>query len=196
MNNAVLHAVPTEPTRSKAEVASVKMSDGRVVDFVGKRKVLKETIIDRSAETVAVRMDFRNGTTRTYPIRQDMILDFAGHGAEQKYGDELAGEEGDIEDYVLVTDRLHEQLYDQGNWSKQRVGDSMAGTSVLLKALLEFSGGKRTVDQLRAFLKGKSQKEKLALRAHKDIKPIVDRLETEKLSGSDSVDTDSMLAAL
>ena len=172
------------------------MSDGRKVDFVGKRRVLKEGIIDRGAGTVALRMDYRNGATRLYPVRPEMILDFAAHGVKQKYGDELAGEEGDLEDQVLVTDRLHEQLFDKGEWKTERVGDSMAGTSVLLKALLEFSGGKRTVEQLKSFLKGKSQKEKLALRAHKDIKPIVDRMEAQKLAGGESVDTDSMLAAL
>src|SRR5271154_1095818 len=93
-------------TKIASTVEKVAMEDGREVEFAGKRKVLKDAIIDNVHGTVAVRFDLRNGVTRTYPLRPDMILQFAGHGAEQKYGDELAGEEGDLDDFVLVLDRL------------------------------------------------------------------------------------------
>ena len=53
------------------EVESVKMSDGRTVDFVGKRKLLKDTIIDGS--NVSVRLDFRNGETRLFDISNSPI---------------------------------------------------------------------------------------------------------------------------
>jgi hypothetical protein len=70
----------------------------------------------------------------------------------------------------------------------------MAGTSVLLRALMEYSN--RTVDQVKEFLKGKTQTEKLALRNSAKIKPIVDKLEAEKLAKNAKVDTTALLGEL
>ena len=64
--------------KSKTEYTEVELTDGRKVSFAGKRKLLKETLIDESkiaydAEAgmmqiengaISVRMDFRNGQTR------------------------------------------------------------------------------------------------------------------------------------
>src|SRR5262245_36620672 len=96
-------AEATETTgKKKPEQVEVQMEDGRKVTFTGKRKVNKETILDESkiiydGDTVSlqdgavkIRMDFRNGKTRTFPQKAKMIPRFAGHGGEQKYGDELA----------------------------------------------------------------------------------------------------------
>ena len=91
--------------RPKAEVTQVQMSDGRSVGFAGKRRLLKETLIDDSkivvdgdtvtlqAGAVSVRMDFRNGETRTFALPIALLARFAGHGGEQKYGDELEEED-------------------------------------------------------------------------------------------------------
>jgi hypothetical protein len=174
----------------KAAVETVTLADGRTVDFVGKRKMLKETLID--GDSVAIRIDFRNGETRTFPLSPDLLLRFAGHGAEQKYGDETAGET-DVDDMVLAVDALHERL-SKGEWSTKREGGGMTGTSVLMRALIEFSG--RTPEQVKEFLAGKSQAEKLALRNSAKIKPIVERLEAAKAAKGANVDTDSLLAAL
>jgi len=176
--------------KAKKEVESVTMSDGRVVDFVGKRKLLKETIINE--DSVAVRLDFRNGETRTFTIPSNMLLQFAGHGAEQKLGDETAGVD-DVDDMTLAVDDLTGRL-EKGEWSMKREGSGMTGTSVLLRALMELSG--KTTEQVKAFLSGKSQAEKMALRSSKQVKPIVDRLEAEKLSKATKVDTDALLGEL
>lgn len=73
------------PARPKTEYLEVKMEDGRTVSFAGKRKLNKETLIDDSkiviegdvmqiqAGAVSIRMDFRNGTTRTFPIPLSML---------------------------------------------------------------------------------------------------------------------------
>ena len=68
----------------KAEVTSVTMTDGRIIAFAGKRKMLKETVIDGGK--VSIRIDFRNGETRKFDLPDSLLLKFAGHGAEQKYG--------------------------------------------------------------------------------------------------------------
>lgn len=174
----------------KKDVETVKMADGRSVDFVGKRKLLKETLIE--GNQVAVRLDFRNGETRTFIVPEGMLLKFAGHGAEQKLGDETAGVE-DVDDMTLGVDELIGRL-NAGEWGIRREGSGIAGTSVLMRALMEMSG--KTQEEVRAFLKDKSQAEKLALRNSSRIKPIVDRLEAEKASKGSKVDTEALLAGL
>ena len=68
----------TTKAKPPREERIVKMSDNRSVTFVGKRKLLKETLIDESKITVegkiiklhegavAIRLDFVNGETRTW----------------------------------------------------------------------------------------------------------------------------------
>ena len=173
-------------------VETVTMQDGRSVEFAGKRKLLKETIIE--GDSVAVRLDFRNGETRTWTVPKDLVLRCAGHGAEQKLGDETAGTE-DVDDMVLAVDELIARLNKGPDfWITKREGGGMAGTSVLLRALVEFSG--RTSEQVKEFLSGKTQAEKLALRNSPKVKPIVERLEAEKAAKGAKVDTDALLANL
>lgn len=173
---------------AERQVQSVTMTDGRNVEFVGKRKMLKESF----PEEGKVRLDFRNGETRTFEIPAELKAKFATHGAEQKLGDETAGVD-DVEDMILAVDDLMARL-SKGEWSVKREGGGFSGTSVLVKALVEFSG--RTVEQVKEFLAGKSQAEKLALRNSPKLKPIVERLEAEKAAKGAKVDTDQLLAAL
>ena len=51
-------------------------------------------------------------------------------------------------------------------------------------------------EQIKQFLNGKSQAEKVALRNNPKIKPIVERIEAEKASKKANVDTDAMLGEL
>lgn len=177
--------------KAKPAVEKVKMlADGREVDFVGKRKMLKEPIID--GDRVGVRLDFRNGESREFIIPAELMAQFAAHGAAQKLGDETAGED-DIDDMVLAVDDLAERLT-KGEWKIAREGGGMAGTSVLLKALVEHTS--KPVEDLKAWLKGKTQQEKLALRNSKAIKPIVERIEAEKAASGAKVDTDALLGEL
>lgn len=177
--------------KAEAVVETVKMTDGRLVDFAGKRKLLKESML--SAENkVQIRLDFRNGQTRTFTIPDNMVIKFAAHGAEQKLGDEIAGIE-DVEDGVLAIDELIDRLYN-GEWGVKRDANGMSGTSTLLKALVEHTG--KTVEQIKSFLTGKSQAEKVALRNNPKIKPIVDRIEAEKASRKTNVDTEALLGEL
>jgi hypothetical protein len=198
-------ATPTKPKKEKAPVEVVQIGD-RQVEFPGKRKLQKESLFDNCPEvpadatsisltkeqTPAVRLDFRNGESRTFYIPLNLLLKSAAHGMEQKLGDETAGEE-DVDDMVLSVDDLIERL-NKGEWTQRREGGGMAGTSVLMKALIEFT--KKTPEQIKEFLKNKSQNEKIALRNSGQLKPIVDRLEAEKVSKAAKVDTDALLAGL
>lgn len=194
-------AAPAKPSK-KTEAETVEMTDGRKVEFVGKRRLLKESFVN-GIENVAtgpvVRLDFRNGETRVFQIPSELYAQFACHGAEQKLGDETAGED-DIDDMVLAVDELIDRLSKRnadgtfaGEWSTKREG-GMSGTSVLMKALMEFAG--KSKEEIMAFLKDKSPAEKTALRNSAKLKPIVDRLEAEKLSKAAKVDTDALLGSL
>lgn len=179
--------------KQEPQVETITMSDGRVVDFPGKRKILKESVVTADG-VVQVRLDFRNGETRLFTIPAPLLLKFAAHGAEQKLGDETAGLEA-VDDCVLAVDAVIDRLYN-GDWTVRREAGGMAGTSVLLRALVAVTG--QSPEKVKAFLSEKTQAEKLALRNSPKIKPVVDKLEAEKAEkkGPNAIDTDAMLAGL
>ena len=177
--------------KTQPQVETVTMTDSRIVDFAGKRKLLKESSVTPEGK-VQVRLDFRNGETRLFTIPDAMLAKFAAHGAEQKLGDEIAGLD-DVGDCTLAVDELIDRLYN-GEWGVKREANGMAGTSTLLKALVEHTG--KTVEQIKTFLAGKSQAEKVALRNNPKIKPIVQRIEDEKAAKKTNVDTDALLGEL
>lgn len=180
-----------KPVKAATEVEKVTMPDGRVVEFSGKRKMLKESLFPDNQLPV-IQLDFRNGKSLKFQLPPELLLKFAAHGAEQKLGDETAGET-DVDDMVLAVEDLIERL-NKLEWSVKREGGGMSGTSVLLKALMEKSG--KPIDAVKTFLKTKTPAEKMALRNSAQLKPIVDRLEAEKLSKAAKVDTDALLSSL
>lgn len=165
----------------------VAMQDGRLVTFAGKRKLLKSSAVGPNGE-LQTRLDFRNGETRLFTIPEQLTNNFALHGAEQKLGDSTAGLES-VDDMVLAVDDLIEQLYN-GEWSARRESSGMAGASVLLRAMVEFTG--KPVDSIKAVLKEMTAAEKNALRASPKIKPIIERLEAEK-AAKGGVDAEVLL---
>jgi hypothetical protein len=209
--------------KKKAEVQEVEMQDGRKVGFAGKRKVLKETLIDESKivvdgdtvtltdGAVAVRMDFRNGASLVLPLKASMIARFAGHGAEQKYGDELAAPADkplSEDDMVEAIQALHEQLFDKGEWRVvSEGGGGFAGASIVVKALAEASG--KSIEAVKAFLNGKldaakAKGEKLSRKELYDsfrnpnskVGQIIKRMEDERLAKESKVDADAELDEL
>jgi hypothetical protein len=180
----------------ETQIESVKMDDGTVVDFPGKRQLLKTSKIDKETGTVTVRLDFRNGEVRTFTIPAALLLDFAAHGAEQKLGDEIAGlkdpsgAEASLEDKILTIDDLMERL-NKGEWNQRREGNGMAGASVLIRALCELRG--KTVAEVKEFLAPKTHAEKLALREVPSVKEIIVRLEAEKASKRPQIDGSALL---
>jgi hypothetical protein len=192
----------------------VTMSDGRVVQFAGKKKMLKVVTVD--GNKVEVRFDFVNGETRTLDVGNSPLLyQFAGHGASQKVGDSGAGE-AKVEDLIIAVDDMLDQL-NKCEWGATRTaGDSFAGASVVIRAIFEvksaegaqINGAPITVADIKAFLKGKLDADKarggtLTRKALYDSfrKPgsktavVIDRLEKEELSKS-SVDSDELLAEI
>ena len=180
-------------TPAKTEKTPVTLTDGRVVEFTTKQKLVKESFINEETGEVITRLDFRNGATRSLTIPSSLILRFAAHGAEQKLGDAIAGE-ADFDDAVLAVDALIERLA-KGEWNVGREKGAFTGTSILLRALVEASG--KSVEAIKAFLDSKSAAEKTALRKSAKLEPIIRRLEAEKASKSKTtIDTDALLGDL
>ncbi len=171
-------------------VEVVKMSDGREVSFAGKRKAIKSS--DFVDGKVQVRIDFRNGTSKLYSVPDSLTQRAACHGGEQKYGDSYAGLE-DIEDMIAACDKVQENL-DSGDWNARVEGSGIAGSSVLARALAELTG--KTLEDIKAWLKPKSQADKMALRASSKLKPIIERLEAEKVAKASKVDTAALLGEI
>lgn len=199
----------------------VKMSDGRDVEFVGTRRVLKATVLDESkiqldeaggmlvlqTGAVSVRMDFINGQTRLLPLPLSLICDFAGHGGEQKFGDTLASPKEkplSPDDMVIAIDELAEVIA-QGKWSQRAESDGFSGASIVIKAFMEATG--KPQDAIKKFLNDKLEAAKLRgeklsradlYRSFKNpdskIGKIIARLEREELSKSAKVDADETLA--
>ena len=181
-----------EATATVSTKTPVTMSDGTVVEFNKKQKLVKTSTINADG-SISLRLDFVNGETRNFTPRSDMIPRFAAHGAEQKLGDAIAGET-DVGDAVLAMDDLIARL-DTGEWGVTRSAGAFAGTSILIRALVEASG--KDVAAIKEFLVNKLQAEKLALRRSTKLQPIIQRLEAEKSSNSKTVvDTDSLLGEL
>lgn len=207
--------------KSKTEYTPVTMTDGRVVQFAGKRKVIKETLVDEArievdeasglvqmqSGAVSIRMDFRNGETRTYVLPLSLLAQFAGHGAEQKYGDELASPASNPmseDDMVIATDDLDAQIQ-KGEWGKGRAsgGGGVSGASLVVQAIMEATG--KDLATVKAYLQKKiDSDENLTRRALYDsfrvagtkTGVIIKRMEDAKLAKNAKVDADAELEGI
>ena len=177
--------------RGEIQYNTVTMDDGRVVEFAGKRKMLKTSLFDNDG-SIKVRLDFVNGESRTFSLPETLLSKFAAHGAEQKLGDEIAGLE-DVEDCILAVDELTERL-NTGEWGIKREAAGIAGTSVLARALVQHSG--KTPEVVKDFLSRKSHAEKVALRQNSALAPIIAVLEAAKNKKKSSVNTEALLEEL
>jgi len=172
-------------------VEEVTMSDGRKVSFAGKRKAIKSS--DFVDGAVQVRIDFRNGVSKLYTVPAQHVPKSACHGGEQKFGDSYAGVD-DVEDMIQCCDAVQENL-NKGDWSARVEGSGIAGSSVLARALAELQPNK-SMEDIKVWLKAKTQADKMALRQSSKLKPIIERLEAEKVAKASKVDTGALLAEL
>lgn len=185
-------------TKQEKQVETISMTDGRKVDFAGKRRMLKEVVVE--GDKVSVRFDFRNGNTFTAAVPSQHLLYAAGHGYAQKLGDTVAGlkdEHGAAaseEDMQLEVEGLAERLA-KGEWNSVREGGGFAGLSILAKALVEAYPTK-SKDEIKSFLTERSVEEKRALRKSAKLSPIITRMEAERDAKANKVDTGSLLGAL
>jgi len=179
---------PSKPKAKAVVYTTVKMDDGRTVDFAGKRKMLKTTEFADDG-SIKIKLDFVNGEFRIFTLPEPLLAKFAAHGAEQKLGDEIAGLE-DVDDCVLAIDELAERL-NKFEWGIKREAGGMAGTSVLARAMAELSG--KSMEEVKTYLATLTHAQKNALRSNVSLAPIIAKLEAAKAKKKAPVDTDSIL---
>lgn len=208
-----------ETKKSATEYTEVTLTDGRKVSFPGKRKVAKETLIDESkiavdgdtltlsAGAVSIRMDFRNGETRTIALPLSLLAQFAGHGAEQKFGDELATSADKPlteEDMVLAIDDLN-AVVQSGAWGKGRAagGGGVSGAGIVVQAICEATG--KDLATVKAYLQKKLDSDPALTRralydsfrvAGTKTGVIVKRMEDAKAVKVAPVDADAELGSI
>lgn len=195
--------------RAEPTIETVQMADGRVVDFAGKRRIVKESTISDDGQ-VSIRLDFRNGATRTFVVPPVLLTRFAAHGAEQKLGDEAAGVEN-LDDAVAAIDALISHLA-EGEWSKAReTTGAYSGGSLVIAAIMEWKGKSR--EQVVRYIESKVVTEEqakergtqpvtrqavyAAFRKLPELKQIIDRMEAERDAkrGANAADLSSALAS-
>jgi hypothetical protein len=157
---------------------------------------------------VSLRIDFRNGKVvklSADQLSRATLLRAAAHGLSQKVGDSYASAK-DVDDMHLSAEDMVKRLI-AGEWEAVReAGDSMAGASIIIKALVETTG--KTMDEIKAFLEGKLEKAKAAgeklsrqqlyasFRANPKILAVIQRIEQEKAAKDTKVDSNALLAEL
>ena len=204
----------TETSQAEAKTAkketvyeAVKMEDGSTVEFAGTRQVSKTILEDATGVATGVRFDFRNGATRTLSLAElspALLAQCAAHGVSQKAGDEYSGVK-EIDDIVLAVDEIFARLR-SGEWGAAKgAGDSTAGASIVIKAIMEATGKDQTT--VKGFLQGKldaakARGEKLSRQElYNSFRnpatktgAIIKRLEEEKLAKSTKVSAGDLLA--
>ena len=209
-----------EVPKQVTEYTKVVLTDGREISFPGKRKVQKDTLIDESKivanedgsvtffpGAVSNRFDFLHGGTLTLPVPLNLLARFAGHGGEQKYGDEYATTADKpltSEDMQVAVEDLYAEII-KGSWGKGRAagGGGVSGAGVVIQALVEATG--KDVATIKAYLQKKiDTTEGLTRKALYDsfrvagtkTGIIIARLEAAKVAKGAKVDADAELDSI
>ena len=139
-------------------------------------------------------------TVREGDITSDNIAHaLAWHGLKQKLVDAAAisrnpetGRAASVADKRAAVQEVLDRLL-AGEWNKAREGGGAGG--LLFRALVRMYDGKRTPDDIKAFLESKTDAEKAALRKNSTVAAMIETIRAETGDAA-SIDTDAMLAGL
>ena len=166
----------------------------------------KPAAVETSTTGNELALTFANGEIlRVYfdalsqPIRDAAMV----HGLKQKLCDAAAisrdpatGKTATIETkYAAVREVFDRITSADGTWNKIREGGSSSG-GLLLTALIRMYAGRKTRDDLTAFLSSKTDAEKTALRKNPKIAAIIDEIKAERATDDEGVDSDAILDEL
>ena len=161
------------------------------------------TINNELGQRTSLVLSFANGAQLVlHPDELTGDITFAAimHGLKQKLVDAAAisrnpetGRPATVEDKYQAVKTVYDRLL-AGAWNATREGGGATG-GLLLQALVRMYAGRKTVDELRAFLADKTDAEKTALRKNPRVAQIIEdiRAETGKAA---NIDTDGLLGEL
>lgn len=132
--------------------------------------------------------------TRLVP---DMQMAAMLHGLKQKLVDAAAiardtetGRSATLTDKFEAVKEIFDRITgDEPSWNKVREGGVVAGSNLLIRALMKM--GDKSRETVELFLAKKSKEEKMALRKNTKVAAII--LELQAAGGNKNIDTDSML---
>lgn len=163
----------------------------------------RNATITAAIDGQALTLSFANGETLTLradalntDIQQQAML----HGLKQKLVDAAAisrnpetGRAASVEDKFQAVKTVYDRLL-AGQWNATREGGGATG-GLLLQALCRMYAGRKTPDELKAFLADKTDAEKTALRKNPRVAAIIEEIRAETGKAA-SIDTDGLLDEL
>lgn len=151
----------------------------------------------------ALHLKFANGKELSIAASQltNCIMEYAvWHGLKQKLADAAAisrnpetGRAASVEDKFQAVKTVYDRLL-SGQWNATREGGGNAG-GLLLQALARMYAGRKTTEELKAFLADKTDAEKTALRKNPRVAGIIEDIRAEQGKAA-SIDTDGLLGEL
>lgn len=154
-------------------------------------------------DTDGLRLAFSNGQELYIQVRDlspEIIAQAAMHGLKQKLVDAAAisrnpetGRPATVQDKFEAVKVVYDRLL-SGSWNATREGGAPTG-GLLLQALCRMYAGRRTVEDLKAFLADKTDAEKAALRKNPRIAQHIADIRAEQAKDG-GIDADDLLAGL
>ena len=162
-------------------------------------------LTELSGTPYGLHLAFSHGETlaiRATDLSPTIVAQAIIHGLKQKLVDAAAisrnpetGRAASVQDKFDAVKEVYDRLL-AGEWNKRREGGSGGSAGGLLfRALCRMYDGKKTADDIRAFLDAKTDAEKAALRKNSKVAAIIEEIRAESAKDGD-VNTDDLLADL
>ena len=154
-------------------------------------------------DSAALTLEFANGKEiiiTTDSLKNGLLYMAAVHGLKQKLVDAAAisrnpetGWAATVEDKYQAVEAVYHRLL-AGQWNATREGGSNAG-GLLLQALTRMYAGRKTAEEIKAFLAEKTDAEKAALRKNPRVAQIIEDIRAARGKAT-NIDTDELLGEL
>lgn len=151
-----------------------------------------------------LQLTFANGeriSLRVGDLHPSIVAQAVMHGLKQKLVDAAAisrntdtGRAASIDDKYAAVKEVYDRLL-AGEWNKRREGAGTGAGGLLFRALCRMYAGKKSADDIKAFLEAKTDAEKAALRKNARVAAIIEEIRAESVRPGD-VDSDDILAGL
>lgn len=151
----------------------------------------------------ALLLKFANGQELALTASQltNNVMEYAiFHGLKQKLVDAAAisrnpetGRAATVEDKYQAVKVVYDRLL-SGQWNATREGGGNSG-GLLAQALTRMYAGRKTAEDIRAFLAEKTEAEKTALRKNPRVAAIIEEIRAEQGKAA-NIDTDGLLDEL
>ena len=149
------------------------------------------TLTFANGETLTMRADALNSNVQQYAMM---------HGLKQKLVDAAAisrnpetGRAATVEDKYQAVNAVYNRLL-SGQWNATREGGGNVG-GLLAQALTRMYAGRKTAEDIKAFLAEKTDAEKTALRKNPRVAAIIEDIRAEQGKAA-NIDTDELLGEL